>query len=262
MLTIQIGCEKKNDGIIDSQSSAPQLLTAEIRPNTVNTDTISAGPNAKPEDVLKIGIALTARVSIAPGSTSPITVSYSIKRQFQSSELTAGNLSDAGGGNHVGTAAVEIKRSEVGILYVDFQAQSELGYRSTSIVLPLQIVRLNRPPIVSNLQAPDTVTLRNVDQLLRLKIKAVDPDGQEDIQRVIFNSFLPDGRASTGNPFQMFDDGNTQTSGDELRGDSVYTRLVLLPANTTTGTYRFEFQAFDRLNEGSNVIIHRLTVRP
>lgn len=146
-------------------------------------------------------------------------------------------------------------------MYVEFVAEGDGGFRSNSIILPLRIVRLNRPPVLSDLQAPDTVTLGSQEQHIRLRVNAVDPDGQEDIQRVFFNSFLPDGRPSSNNPFQLFDNGDLQGNGDETKGDSVYSAIIKLPPNTATGTYRFEFQAFDRLNEGSNIITHRLTVK-
>lgn len=135
------------------------------------------------------------------------------------------------------------------------------GFASNTVMVPVQIIRTNQPPLLSDLQAPDTVRLASQDQLLELRVRASDPNGLDDIQRVVFNSFRPDGSASTGNPFQMFDDGDSN-HGDARRGDGIFSLKIILPASTQTGTYRFEFQAFDKSNEGSNVIIHRITVKP
>jgi len=59
----------------------------------------------------------------------------------------------------------------------------------------------------------------------------------------------------------MYDDG-LAAHGDEKAGNGIFSLLVSLPSNTQLGTYRFEFQAYDRSNEPSNVMILRLTVRP
>jgi len=49
---------------------------------------------------------------------------------------------------------------------------------------------------------------------LLLSVRANDPDGFNDVTRVIFNSYKPDGSASGGNPFTMYDDG-LPAHGDE-----------------------------------------------
>jgi hypothetical protein len=52
----------------------------------------------------------------------------------------------------------------------------------------------------------------------------------------------------------MFDDGNVNNSGDRIANDGIFSRRALLPAGTAPASYRFEFQAFDRLNADSNII--------
>jgi len=97
---------------------------------------------------------------------------------------------------------------------------------------------------------------------VKLSIKATDPDGQSDIQKVFFNSYRPDGSPSTGNPFQMFDDGNFNgQSGDSEAGDGIYSLTVQLPTTTQRGTYRFVFQATDRSGAQSNEVSHLLRVQ-
>jgi hypothetical protein len=67
----------------------------------------------------------------------------------------------------------------------------------------------------------------------------------------------------------MYDDGGGAIigepdvrSGDRIEGDSVYTLTIALSPTVTPGTYRFEFQAFDRLNAVSGILKHNLVVRP
>jgi len=50
-----------------------------------------------------------------------------------------------------------------------------------------------------------------------------DLDGQSDILKVFFNSFLPpNGSPASGNPFFLYDDGNANTiSGDQIPGMAI-----------------------------------------
>jgi hypothetical protein len=119
--------------------------------------------------------------------------------------------------------------------------------------------QINIAPIISNLVAPDTVTLGSDSTFIFISVDASDANGLNDIERVFFNSFLPpDGHPSSGNPFIMYDDG---TNGDITPGDGTFSLIIVLPpSGVTLGTYRWEFQAYDRGNKVSNVIIHYVEV--
>lgn len=118
----------------------------------------------------------------------------------------------------------------------------------------------NVAPAVSNLAAPDTVTIDTVDVYIKVTLAVTDSNGYNDIEKVFFNSFLPpDGRPSSSNPILLFDDG---TNGDAVSRDGIFTRIVILPPlGVTRGIYRWEFQAKDRGKKTSNVIVHNLLVR-
>ncbi len=117
----------------------------------------------------------------------------------------------------------------------------------------------NIPPVVSNLQAPDTAFIGQQTTVIKLTLDVLDSNGQNDIESVFFNSFIPpNGNPSSGNPFIMYDDG---TNGDDTAGDGKYTVLVQLPATgVTKGVYRWEFQARDGGKKLSNVIIHNIYI--
>ncbi|MCX8057178.1 MAG: hypothetical protein N3F03_06175 [Ignavibacteria bacterium] len=128
----------------------------------------------------------------------------------------------------------------------------------SEVIDPIQ----NVPPIVRNLQAPDTLTLHPTDTLkIIVSVEAFDPDGKEDLKNVFFNSYLPDGSPSRSNPIYLFDDGNLQANGDLNANDGIYSRIIILPPNTPKGKYRFDFQAVDKKNEVSNIISHNIVVR-
>lgn len=268
VLLLYAGCEKTSDAIIDSIGNAPRLTNVFISPAAINTDTMLVGPVKNPTDVLQIQFNCFASEFLSPGEKKNIESAHArITKDIGSSTIAAANLEDNGiapdqlKGDLIysGKISIQIKRSEVGTYKVEIFALDKAGIQSNGFIVPLVIFRSNKPPVLSNLQAPDSITLGNQDQTILLQLKATDPDGQSDIQKVIFNSFRPNGQASSGNPFLMYDDGS---NGDITQGDGIYSLRISLPATTTTGVYRFEFQAFDKSNESSTTLVHRLTVKP
>jgi hypothetical protein len=260
-------CEKKDGNVIDSTGTAPLLTQVSLSPSVINSDTINVGSNRQPTDLLTIATTIVARVQTSSQGTT--SVDYSITSSDSLMFLSRGTLLDdgqapdqsKGDGLYSARASFQIRRVQFGSYTVQVDAESEQGYRSNTIFTPLVIVRGNRPPVISELSAPDTVKLGNQSQSLLLTVRANDPDGLSDIAKVLFNSYKPDGTASGGNPFLMYDDG-LAAHGDASAGDGIFSLLISLPSNTQLGTYRFEFQAFDRSSEPSNVIILRLTVKP
>ncbi len=265
IIILSFACEKSDSVTIDTIGLSPTLSTGSINPATINTDTINVGGERKPEDMLQLSVKTYARVSHPQGKTEIEDVSARVYKELSSSAVAVISLADDGAGVdstkddglYSGVLTFSSQRSVVGIYWVELSAADPHGFRSNTLLLPLQIVRGNRPPVVSALQAPDTLRISTQSQTLLLTIRATDPDGLADIRQVIFNTFLPDGRPSTGNPFRMFDDG---TNGDLQNGDGTYSLRVASPTNL--GQYRFEFQAFDRSNASSNLIIHTITVVP
>ena len=250
--------------MLDSRDTPPILVAASMSPGAVNTDTVNIGSERKADDLLSIRVSAQAKISSSP-AIRPVFVRAVMIRESNSSPLQSANLVDdgstpdsvAGDGFYSGIMNFSFQRSAVGTLRLELSATSNSGLQSNTIILPFLIFRANQPPALSNLQSPDTVRISSQTQSILLTVKASDLDGSADIRQVVFNSFLPDGRASTGNPFRMFDDG---TNGDTAAGDGVYSLRVLSP--TTTGPYRFEFQAADRSGALSNTIVHTIVVIP
>ncbi|MBI3579279.1 MAG: hypothetical protein HY089_07725 [Ignavibacteriales bacterium] len=268
VLLTYTGCEKKSDAIIDSTGIAPRLSNVFISPAIINTDTIFAGPIKNPTDVLHIQVNCFASELLLPGEKKNIQSAQArLTKDLGSSVIGTAELADDGVAPdqskgdlmYSGKISFQITRAEFGTYHAEIFATDQSGHQSNGVILPLVIFRSNKPPTLSNLQAPDSVSLGNQNQTILLQVKATDPDGLNDIQKIIFNSFLPAGQPSSGNPFLMHDDGS---NGDITAGDGTYSLRINLPATTSTGVYRFEFQAFDKSNEPSNTIIHRITVKP
>lgn len=267
-LLIYAGCEKKSDSIVDSNGKAPLLTNVFVSPAAINTDTMFVGSIKDPNDLLQIQVNCFASELILPGEKKNVQSAHvRVSKNFGSALIAGGDLVDdgiapdqsKGDGTYSGKISFQITRAEFGTYHAEIFAEGISGHQSNLVIVPFVIFRSNKPPVISNLQAPDSVSLGNQDQTILLQVKATDPDGLSDIQKVIFNSFRPNGQPSSGNPFLMYDDG---TNGDTARGDGIYSLRIILPAATTTGVYRFEFQALDKSNETSNTLVRLLTVKP
>ena len=264
-----LGCEKHQDSLIDTAGSPPVLLHTSISPSSINSDSINVGTSRSPDDVLSISAVLTAD---ATGTIdNPVTaVRYVLNSPNDNQSISNGQLFDDGVGTEVingdgkysAKVTFQIKRVEIGVFSFSILAESKNGFQSNANIVPLTVYRGNNAPVLSDLDTPDTVKLGSQNQLLVLHVRANDPDGLSDIASVVFNSFKPDDTPSGGNPFRMYDDGNVSNHGDDKAGDGVYSLIVTLPPTVQTGTYRFEFQAFDRSNAASNILIQRITVKP
>jgi hypothetical protein len=260
------GCESRHEGIVDPFGVPPFLKRVNLTPAQVNSDTINTGSTRQPEDLLTIAATIVADFDAS--LPRPASVAYRITSIDSLSIISAGELRDDGNapdqskGDNSFTvrATLQIRRVQIGTFIVEVSGVSAEGYKSNTTLSPLNVYRGNHPPVVSDLVAPDTIKLGNETQLLLVSIRAADADGLADISKVIFNSFRPDNSASGGNPFVMYDDG-LSSHGDVKAGDGIHSLLISLPASTQVGTYRFEFQAYDRSNQPSNVVVLRLTVR-
>ena len=125
----------------------------------------------------------------------------------------------------------------------------------------------NLPPVISNsVIEPDTVIV-NDTTVIFTSIEAMDPNGKSDLLEVYFKVYKPDG---TTNNFKwlLLDDGSccplppfNQVSGDVTANDGIYSRKIEVNQGNDKGTYRFEFQARDRLGEISNIINHFVLIQ-
>lgn len=116
----------------------------------------------------------------------------------------------------------------------------------------------NFAPVISNLVAPDTVTIGSDTTFIQITLDVEDGNGLNDVEFVWFDAYLPNGNPSSQNPIAMFDDGS---NGDLVPGDGTYSVIVILPpVGVAQGTFRWEFQAKDRGDKSSNIIIHLLEV--
>ena len=125
----------------------------------------------------------------------------------------------------------------------------------------------NVAPVISNTVIdPDTVVVTQ-PTVLFTSVDAFDSNGASDILEVYFIVYKPD---STTNNYKwlLLDDGSccplppyNEVSGDLVAGDGIFSRKIQVDQSNQKGTYRFEFQAKDRLGALSNIINHYVLIQ-
>lgn len=262
-------CEKKYDAVIDTPGGSPIIAGVTLSPAVINTDTMNIGSVRQPDDTLTIRVLALARVFRPPQSPEIQSLKYTLTDPGTSLSLAEGVLLNDGqqpdqssaDSTYSGTIEFRVVRAIVGKFIATLSIENNSIYQSNIVEIPIQIYRLNHPPVLSNLEMDTLISLDGADHVLQLRVTATDSDGQPDILRVYFNSYKPDSSAASGNPFSMYDDGRAAgASGDAIPGDGIYGLRVLLPATTTIGTYRFEFHALDKSLDSSNVIIQSIRI--
>ena len=160
----------------------------------------------------------------------------------------------------------DIAHQGSGEYFILFSATDKGGAASSELVKRIHFVSSvqNQSPLLTDLNAPDSLIARG--DTLKLSIRTTDPNGQDDIFRVWFDSFLPNGDPAKGNPFTMFDDGGELSgenirSGDLIKGDGIYSLIIQGPVPGLSGEFRFVFQAVDKNNALSNTVEHIIYVR-
>lgn len=152
-----------------------------------------------------------------------------------------------------------------GLFSIVLRAVDQTNGVSAAVLQTLRITRVrlanNTIPVLSEPNVPATISRTATPNTHLLSVKADDADAicDDAITRVFFNSFLPNGSAATGNPFNMRDDGK---EGDAIANDGRYSLTIQITAQVATGTYRFEFQAQDRNGGLSEKLIRTINVTP
>jgi hypothetical protein len=256
---LSLSCEGTHSEIIDTLGIPPQITGATLNPSTVNSDTINIAPERKPEDILPYSIVVSATIIHPLGKDHIIEPSVTFGRSSRTLDISTTNLRDDGifpdlsPGDSVfaGQLQFNLMRSEIGSFYAEASALDAEGYVSNTIRVPFTLLRLNQPPTLSNLLAPDTVFLSGQSSFL-ITVQATDPDGLSDILSVT--------RTTPSNLVLFLNDNGT--NGDLTSGDGVFAETVSLSPPPQVGSYAFIFKATDRSNATSQVINKTIVVEP
>lgn len=129
-------------------------------------------------------------------------------------------------------------------LVVSNTAQSLIKVRGFAIGVP-EIIAVNNP---------DTVWIPSTGaNPFALQAKVTHPDGQPLIDRVLVHIRDQNNNFLSGSPFQLFDDGS-QSSGDMIPGDSIYTRVFSIGPGNNPDVYELSYFAIDNLGSSSDTV--------
>lgn len=210
----------------------------------------------------------TARVPLTLGVTvtdpdGPVAaVRYVVlSPQQNAAPLATGTLARAASGRFEATPTVDIPSAEAGLYTVLLYAVDVEGSVSNQVRGLLRVTAVGAPPVIESVDVPDEIQRPPTGQTETLRISAVvsDPDGLANILRV---EMRPNG----GSPILLCDDGGGgpcgpfQTSGDVEAGDGRFTITVQISSTNTLGENVFDFQAFDRFGERSDVVTRRVRI--
>jgi len=260
------GCEKSNLGVVDNAGQPPFVKSSSLFPDSVKLTTITPvnglyTVSVRVQTSITIAeqgdrtVSVTA-VAIPPSGSDPVA-QVLLRDDAVQPDITAGD------NTYTGQMVFSIPKTGTGPYLISVRAVDGKGFSSNAVDKTLFIVRNNSAPVLSDLTAPDTVTLPAGGTLsIKMTVKATDPDGQLDIREVYFRSL---DSSDPTRKFFLLDDGGA-VSGDSTPADGISTITVQLvdnppPAPSVRKTYRFAFQALDAFGDTSATLLHHLTVR-
>jgi hypothetical protein len=253
-----VSCEKKDDSVIDPVLTFPKILRASISPNVYDTSDIN-------------GIAWAKVTSEEPIQRVTVTVKNPLGVQVDVFELKddgAAPDTTAGDGKYVGRINFSMPTCRlVGIYQGGFLAVNQSGLTSSIINTNFSVINShNLPPVCSNLEiSPDSARITDTT-IFVFKITVADPDGLCDVPNAFYDGTNPLGGQLTRQ--YLFDDGSccpippfNSTSGDEIAGDGIYTRVLKGKPNFP-GYYVYHLKSIDNSGAESNILSDSIYVYP
>lgn len=151
---------------------------------------------------------------------------------------------------------------KIGNYELNIFAEDRVNDKSAELIHP--VVMENSAPELLQISVPDTMLIfstgSNVDT-----VRADVTDGQSlaDIQSVYFISQIRRQDGTLGpesDPIYLFDDGDISQSGDPAADDGEYSRIIRIDPGNTPGTYIFTFNAQDKVNQFSTMLVDSIVV--
>jgi len=259
-LLILSGCTKQTGGVIDPTGVPPFLSKALAAPDTIRMNTLPQS-----NGILTVTLRTQIQVTRQAGSAPISAVTVGVYPSGATSPLFAAALHDdgvspdslAGDGTFSAFLQFTIASSASGVFTLRFGATDQLGFQSNTVETPLVMVRPSHIPVLSNLVAPDTVTVPfDGSTTFQVSIRATDVDGQADISQVYFLSL------DSSDPTKKYVLSNDGSAPGSVAGDSTYAlKLQVSDSPTVRKTYRFAFQAANSFGDTTASILHRITIR-
>lgn len=247
-----LSCEKKDSTIIDPVLNFPAISSASITPSTFDTNLVH-------------GVARVVVSSVDPIQKVTVQVTDPANADRGTFQLLDNGVAPddtANDGVYSGYVNFSMDCRLRGQYKALFIAQATTSYYSNTITVIFNVIsNQGLKPILSNLIAPDSLQ-RPISgyNIVFLRVTATDPVGACNIKWVFFNSYKPDGSGSGGNPFAMYDDGDSLNHCDQIVHDGNYSLCIAIDNQAQLGSYTFKFNAQEWSGALSDTLIHHIYV--
>jgi len=254
-LVFLIQCDNP-PGPSDYLSDLPSLTSFEISPNRVDFDR-SAG-------ITDTTLNIMLTVKLSSGFTTSPPPEYHIIDNTDGSIIRQGQFSNFLAQSRTWSQIVTIETETTVIREYSIFAwlQDERGSRLSKVQGNFNITGFSTsPPQILWVENPDSVQIPAVGSTgFNFEAKVVHPDGQSNISRVLIDLIDNSGNALSGSPFELFDDGRLDESGDLVAGDSVYTRRFSIGAVNQPDELTVRYHALDRFGASSDTVSSNLVI--
>ena len=209
--------------------------------------------------------------SSAPGDVARVELTGSAegKASFDTLLYDDGTHGDPAAGDNIYSLAVDrtFGARKQGAYTIKVAAVDRSGQRSPEKSALLVIV--NTAPLLADLTAPAMVQRPATGTSSYLvSVRIDEPQGLQDINRVLLRAYNPDGTGFNNNPFVMYDNGlaldisrwDLGYRGDLTAGDGIYSMTVIFDAAKPLGVYRLTFTAEDWAGNQSELLTHTITL--
>jgi len=209
--------------------------------------------------------------SSGPGDVARVELTGSAagKASFDTLLYDDGSHGDPAAGDYIYSLAVDrtFGARKQGAYTIRIAAVDRSGQRSPEKSAILVIV--NTAPLLTDLNAPAAVQRPAAGASSHLvSVRIDEPQGLQDINRVLLRAYNPDGTGFNNNPFVMYDNGlaldisrwDLGYRGDLTAGDGVYSMTVIFDAAKPLGGYRLTFTAEDWAGNQSELLTHTITL--
>lgn len=191
------------------------------------------------------------------------------KASFDTLLYDDGSHGDAAAGDGRFTLAVDrtFGARKSGAYTMTLMAVDRAGLKSAPVTAALVIG--NGAPQLSDLSAPEVVSRPasgNIGYLVTITVE--EPQGMEDISRVLLRAYNPDGSGFNNNPFVMYDNGlpldisrwDLGYRGDQIARDGIWSMTIIFDPGKALGPYRLTFMAEDWVGNQSVMVTHQLNL--
>lgn len=265
VILIFVSCEENKFSQFDIDLQPPYIKNLQLSKYTIDTDSIRVNNQFSLNDTISIINQISVQVYTPEGLHDIREIKFFLYSEIDNKLVIEDFLyplvftPHKSGNDYIefqGVISFKIKRIIVGKFWVNVLARDKYGNQSNMLSTTFTLIRSGKPPIISDLKAPDSVSLPSFgSKVIQMSLKADDENG--DIKEVYFKSL---DSSDPNRKFFLYDSGNLNLHGDSLANDGIFSILIELPYNMTPKPYRFEFEAKDFTELLSNKILHTIVV--